>query len=53
VPANGHGARVLLIAGCAALTLPDHLVLVVDLLDDAGEPPFCCIPPELRGVETT
>jgi hypothetical protein len=51
VPANGHGARVLFIADSTALTLPDHPVLVVDLLDDTGGPPFRCILPELWGVE--
>jgi hypothetical protein len=36
VPADEHGAWVLFIAGSAALTLPDHPVLVVDLLADTG-----------------
>jgi hypothetical protein len=51
VPANEHGARVLFIADSATLTLPDHPVLVVDLLAGTGGPPFRCIPPELWGVE--
>ena len=51
VPANKHGARVLFIADSATLTLPDHPILVVDLLDGAGGPPFRCIPPQLWAVE--
>jgi hypothetical protein len=49
VPANHHGASVLFVADSIALTLPDHQVLVVDLLRD-GRRPFRCIPPELWAV---
>jgi len=51
MPPNGHGARVLFIADSATYILPDHPVLVVDLLDDTGGPPFRSIPPELWAVE--
>ena len=37
------------VADSVALTLPDHPVLVVDLLDDRQ--PFRCILSELWGVE--
>ena len=50
VPANNHGASVLFIADSTTLTMPDHPVLVVDLLDD-GRRPFRCIPQELWAVE--
>jgi hypothetical protein len=51
VPANDAGASVLFIADSMALTLPDRPILVVDLLDSSGRPPFRCVPPELWGVE--
>lgn len=51
VPVSDNGASVLFIADATTLTLPDHPVLVVDLLEDGGRPPFRCIPPELWGVE--
>jgi hypothetical protein len=51
VPANDHGAAVLFIADAATMMLPDHPILVVDLLEDGGGPPFRCIPPELWAVE--
>jgi hypothetical protein len=40
---------VLFVADSVAFTLPDHPVLVVDLLDDRQ--PFRCILSELWGVE--
>jgi hypothetical protein len=51
VPANDHGAVVLFIADSVTLTSPDHPILVVDLLDSSGKPPFRCIPSELWGVD--
>jgi hypothetical protein len=42
---NDHGPALLFVADGAALTLPDHPVLAVDLLDDRR--PFWCIPSEL------
>ena len=50
-PSEDHGAAVLFIADTTTMTLPDHPILVVDLLEDGGGPPFRCIPPELRAVE--
>jgi hypothetical protein len=38
------------IADSTTLTSPDHPVLVEDLLDYSGRPPFRCIPSELWGV---
>lgn len=49
LPPDNRGAAVLFVADSVALTLPDHPVLVVDLLDD--RPPFRCILSELWGVE--
>jgi len=52
VPANDYdGALVLFVADTAALTSPEHPVLVVDLEDSSGKPPFRCIVSELWGVE--
>jgi hypothetical protein len=51
VPARADGAAVLVIADTTAMTLPDHPILVVDLLEDSGGPPFRCIPAELWAVD--
>jgi len=51
VPASANGAAVLFIADTTAMTLPDHPILVVDLLKDNGGPPFRCIPAELWAVD--
>jgi hypothetical protein len=51
VPANDHGASVLFVADSTTLTLPDHPILVVDLLDASDKPPFRCIPSELWGID--
>lgn len=51
VPANDRGVLVLFIADAITLTLSDHPVLVVDLPDDNGKPPFRSIPSELWSVE--
>ena len=50
VPANDHGASVLFIADSTTPTQPDHPVLVVDLIDDSGQP-FRCISSELWSVD--
>ena len=47
--ANDDGAAVLFIADSTAFILPDHPILVVDLLD--SKPPFRCILSELWGVD--
>jgi hypothetical protein len=49
VPASDHGASVLFIVDTTTLTLPDHPVLVVDLLDGSGRPPFRCTPAGVVG----
>jgi hypothetical protein len=51
VPASPNGAAVLFIGDSMTMTLPDHPILVVDLLEDNGGPPFRCIPPELWAVD--
>ena len=51
VPANDQGAAVLLIADSVTVTSKDYPILVVDLLDAEGKPPFRCIPAELWAVE--
>ncbi len=50
VPVNDNGASVLFIADGAALTSPDHPILVVDL-GNSGKSPFRCVASELWGVE--
>ena len=42
VPANDNGAAVLFIVDTMTLTIPDHPILVVDLLGDSARPPFRC-----------
>jgi hypothetical protein len=51
VPARADGAAVLFVADQSTMTLPEHPILVVDLLNDYGGPPFRCIPAELWAVE--
>jgi hypothetical protein len=51
VPARADGAVVLFVADHSTMTLPEHPILVVDLLDHNGGPPFRCIPAELWAVE--
>ncbi len=51
VPTNDHGVPVLFIADSTTLTLPDHPILVVDLRDSNGRPPFRCLLSELWGVD--
>lgn len=46
---NDHGAAVLFVADSAAVTLPGHPVLVVDILGNRQS--FRCIPSELWGIE--
>jgi hypothetical protein len=50
-PARADGAAVLFVADRSTMTLPEHPILVVDLLNDYGGPPFRCIPAELWAVE--
>lgn len=49
LPTDNQRAAVLFVADSVALTLPDHPILVVDLLGDRQ--PFRCIPSELWAVD--
>lgn len=51
VPTNDHGVPVLFIADSTTLNSPDHPILVVDLRDSSGRPPFRCLWSELWGVD--
>jgi hypothetical protein len=49
LPTDNQCTAVLFVADSVALTLPDHPILVVDLLNDRQ--PFRCIPSELWAVD--
>jgi hypothetical protein len=51
VPTRADGAAVLFVADQSTMALPEHPILVVDLLGGDGGPPFRCIPAELWAVE--